>query len=317
MLKLILVLLSAVMIITSCGNTNKDLKSEELQGHISISGAFAMYPLTLKWVEEYKKLHPKVSIDVSAGGAGKGMTDVLNNLCDIAMFSREITEEEILKGAWHLAVAKDAVLPTINVENPAYGILQNRGLTKKEFARIFVNGNVTNWSSIITNQNIKIQVYTRSDACGAAEMWAKYLGAKQEDLIGVGVFGDPGMTDAVKNDKFGIGYNNINYAYDIKTKKTYTGLGIIPLDLNDNGKIDSTENVYNSLDLLLTAIKENHFPSPPARNLYFITKGKPENPIIIDFLNFVLHHGQKYIYDAGYVALSEESLKTEILKLEK
>ena len=39
----------------------------------------------------------------------------------------------------------------------------------------------------------KINVYTRSDACGAAEMWAKYMGKKQEDLKGIGIYGDPGM----------------------------------------------------------------------------------------------------------------------------
>ena len=63
------------------------------------------------------------------------------------------------------------------------------------------------------------------------------------------------------------------YAYDPKTKKYYDGISVIPLDLNENGKIDSTENFYANLDNLMLAIKEDRFPSPPARNLYFVTKG--------------------------------------------
>ncbi len=45
-------------------------------------------------------------------------------------------------------------------------------------------------------------MYTRSDAAGAAETWAKYFGKKQEDIQGVAVFGDPGLALAVKKDPF-------------------------------------------------------------------------------------------------------------------
>ncbi len=304
--------------IMSCNNAPKKQNPTELEGTISISGAFAMYPLTVKWVEEFTKIHPKVKIDVSAGGAGKGMTDVLNGLVDVAMFSREVSKEETDKGAWYIAVAKDAVLPTINTENPVYKAIMERGLKKQEFADIFLTEKIKNWKQLIPNSSAKkINVYTRSDACGAGEMWAKYMGKKQEDLKGIGVFGDPGMSDAVKKDKFGLGYNNVIYAYDPKTKKYYDGISVIPLDLNENGKIDSTENYYANLDNLMLAIKEDRFPSPPARDLYFVTKGKTENVLVIEFFKFVLAEGQKYIHEAGYVTLNDAKLKAETEKLNK
>jgi len=31
--------------------------SDDLEGTISISGAFALYPITVKWAGEFKKLH--------------------------------------------------------------------------------------------------------------------------------------------------------------------------------------------------------------------------------------------------------------------
>ena len=42
----------------------------ELQGEIQLSGAFALYPMAVKWAEEFRKIHPKVRIDISAGGNG-------------------------------------------------------------------------------------------------------------------------------------------------------------------------------------------------------------------------------------------------------
>ena len=46
--------------------------NKKLSGDISISGAFALYPMVVKWAEEFQKINPQVRINVSAGGAGKG-----------------------------------------------------------------------------------------------------------------------------------------------------------------------------------------------------------------------------------------------------
>ena len=73
-------LLSVATSVTSCGGGSQQSKEgngDELSGEISLSGAFALYPLAVKWGEEFQKLHPNVKIDISAGGAGKGITDAL------------------------------------------------------------------------------------------------------------------------------------------------------------------------------------------------------------------------------------------------
>src|SRR5687768_14314325 len=62
---------------------------------LAISGAFALFPMVTVWAEQYKAANPNVDFDIQAGGAGKGMTDVLAGAVDIAMVSREVREEEI------------------------------------------------------------------------------------------------------------------------------------------------------------------------------------------------------------------------------
>ncbi len=105
------------------GRKQAYVRDGQFMGTISISGAFALYPLTVRWADEFRKEHPKVRIDISAGGAGKGMTDVLSGMVDLAMFSREISEVERSRGAFGVAVAKDAVLPTISTSNPYLPVL--------------------------------------------------------------------------------------------------------------------------------------------------------------------------------------------------
>src|SRR5688572_12197492 len=94
--------------------------NDNLEGTISLSGAFALYPLANIWAEEFSKIHPDVRFNISAGGAGKGMSDALSGMVDLGMFSREVKEEEKQKGAWWIAVSRDAVLPTVNAANPVW-----------------------------------------------------------------------------------------------------------------------------------------------------------------------------------------------------
>ena len=301
----------------SCQTNKKKENADELKGTISISGAFALYPMTVKWAEEFRKIHPEVRIDISAGGAGKGLTDALSGMVDLGMFSRELSEAEISKGTWWIAVAKDAVVGTYNANNPMHREIQAKGLTQDELKDIFINGKAETWDFFNKkfSSDVKINTYTRSDACGAAQMWAHYLDSDQESLLGVGVYGDPGMADAIKNDPKGLGYNNIIYAYDIRKRTTHTGLAVLPLDLNNNGMIDPSEKFYSKLDTLMSAIKSGKYPSPPARELYFVTKGKPQNKRVSVFLQWILEEGQKFVNEGGYVALTEERIQAELLKL--
>lgn len=277
---------------------------------ISVSGAFAMFPIVTVWAEEYSKLHPNVTFDVQAGGAGKGMTDMLTGAADIAMLSRDARQEELDQGSFLVPVTIDAVVGTINANNPYLAEVQAQGITPEEAKAIWITGEITTWGQLLgTDATEKINVYTRSDSAGAAEMWALFsLGEAQEDLVGTAVNADPGVAEAVRQDPLGLGYNNIGFAYALATGVPLDGLQIIPLDLNGNGQIDPDEDFYAQRDDLTAAIANQVYPFPPARVLYLVTKGEP-NPAIADFYRWILTEGQSFVPQAGYVPLTEERIQ--------
>lgn len=304
--------LIAVVLLTAC------VSKKQKEQTISISGAFALYPLVVQWAEEYNKVYPKVRFNISGGGAGKGMADALSGAVDLGMFSRGIAQEEKDKGAWWVGLTIDAVVPTISANNPYLDLLKRRGLTKEEFKSIYIDGTITNWADILkTTNRTPIKIYTRSDACGAAEVWAQYLGGfKQENLKGVGIFADPGLADAVRNDPAGIGYNNTIYVYDISTGGKRPMIEVIPLDINGNGSIDPEEDFYDSFDSVLQAIADGIYPSPPARELYFVSLGKPQKKSVVNFIKWVLTDGQKFVKEAGYVPIDQARINEYLDKLD-
>jgi len=138
----------------------------ELQGTIRVSGAWALYPMMVTWAEEFQELHPKVRIDVSAGGAGKGVADALAEIVDIGMVSREIRPEEIEQGAFFVTVVKDAVFPTMNANNPVWAAVAEKGVQRATFVDLWINGSSLTWGQVAGTESTDIvKVYTRSDAC--------------------------------------------------------------------------------------------------------------------------------------------------------
>ena len=288
----------------------------ELSGTVTLSGAWALYPMAVRWAEEFRKVHPNVRMDIGAGGAGKGMADALAGIVDLGMVSRQVYPAEVERGAWWVSVTRDAVVPVVSAENPALEQLLVDGLRREDFRSVWVAESASFWDEICRGAPAApIRAYTRSDACGAAQTWASYLGATQEELMGVGVYGDPGLAEAIRRDALGIGFNNINYAYDAVTGRVVTGLAIVPIDLDGSGSLESSESFYDTMDGVVAAIADGRYPSPPSRDLHLVSRGVPERPEVIAFLRWILTDGQRFVREAGYIRLSDERLASELERL--
>ncbi len=307
------VLLISVLV-SACGGAPAANGAETVT--LSTSGAFAIYPLMQRFAEEYSALHPEVSFDITAGGARKGISDVLAGATDFGMVSRDLRQEETDQGAVGLAVARDAVFVVINANNPYLQQILAKGLTPEALGKLYITQEFTTWGDLLGDPSITdaVNLYTRSDAAGAADMIAKfYGGSTQDDLHGIGVDGDPGLLNAVLNDPLGIGYNNLGFVYDFSTGVPLQGVVIAPMDINANGAIEEHE-FLETRDEAVAAILSGDYPSPPARLLYVVTNGVPTGATL-EFLRWILSDGQAFVNEAGYVLLTDAELATEVAKL--
>jgi phosphate transport system substrate-binding protein len=289
---------------------------ESLSGVISVSGAFALYPMMTVWADEFHKLHPDFQFDVQGGGAGKGMTDTIAGAVDIGMISRTIKPEEEAQNIFWVSVTKDAVFPIISSENPVAEQILAKGISQEIFNKIYISGEITTWGEVVGDPSItdEINVFTRSDAAGAAEQWAKFAGGKaQEDLKGIGVNGEPSILDTVIKDPLGIGYGNLNSIFDLSSGNTVPGIIIPPIDIDKNGKADAIE-IYKVKADAFNAVANGTYPSPPARFENLATLGKPQG-LTLAFIKWILTDGQQYLESAGYVPLTPEQQAESLAKL--
>jgi phosphate transport system substrate-binding protein len=169
-------------------------------------------------------------------------------------------------------------------------------LKKEVWFDLYVTGQKTAWNQIAGGTTDKsIHVYTRSDACGAASSWAKYLNKKQEDLRGVGVYGDPGILEAVRRDPLGIGYSNFSYVFG-RDGSVIKGIRLVPIDADGNGVADSSE-IISGRYAAIKAIESGAYPV--TRKNYFFVKGTPAG-LAAEFIKFALSdEGTKIVEDVG------------------
>ncbi len=308
-------LVFAVIILTiaGCGSPNAEKINsgvagnvkKDISGNFSISGAYALYQLIGKLAGDFMAIHPEVKIEVTKVGTGKGIESLLTGKCQLAMISRQLTDEEINAGIWVIPVAKDGVAPIVNQKNPNLQMIIDRGLSPDEFMQVFTSGRDIFWGELLeSDSRDRVSVYTRADESGAADIFAAFFYKKASDLKGTGVTGDEEMIEAIQKNPLSIGFCNFTYAFNIATGERKKDIQIIPCDLDFDNKIDRAEEPFHNLEEAHRSLWLGFYPDQLCRELTLGSMGKPTDPAILEFLYFVLKEGQNSIKITGYCPLN-------------
>ena len=282
------VMLLAGVIITSSFIRQKDHKKTERKV-INITGTRFFYPLVEKWAEEYKKENPDVDFKVEFG---------LKN-SDISMTGTPVDKENPEKGKYSV-VSKFAIVPIINERNPAWKILQQRGLSKADFDKIYFRGDQQQLNFAFSTVNVPIRVYTRG-ACASAT-FSQHFDKKINDLANLDtkITDDKVLLQNVLNDSLGVAYNNLGFVYNLQSRKQNPGIRVVPVDLNGNGKVDSEENFYDNLDQVINKLETGRIDLPPVGKMVFVYK--EDRPEVTAFVNWVQTKGQQFNHSEGFLS---------------
>ncbi len=293
-----------------------ETKSKSSSDTIILSGAFALMPVAINWAIEFQKMHPGVKVKVFTKGTGAGIKDLIDKKATLAMISRDASPAENNGVLWKLSVARDGVGLIINPKNPWLKDILTRGFTQAELVHIFTSGQTLKWNDFLKTAGSKpINLYSRSDNSGAAEVWANFLLCTQTDLSGKGCEGDPEMIKKVSEDIYGMGFCNLNFAFDDKSRERIPTIQIVPIDLNNNGKVDKKEEIAGNLLDFERNVWTGRYPKCLCRYLYLATLKKPEDPNVIEFLKFTQTKGQEIVVSSGLCKLNSYEIENNQLLL--
>lgn len=307
------ILMFAILLVFGCANKKQQTpQKEELlpahKGEIRITGAYALMPLAQRWITQYQKIHPTVQFNLTPTGSGDAIQNIFSENADLVMISSELNTK-LEENVWMLPVARLSVVLIANEKNPFYLELKSKGIKKDELFGIFT-GEKKFWGDLFDKKGqYPISIYFRSDKAGTTDVLSRYLWLDDLHVEKRGVTGEYELLEKIKADPLALTYCNFIYTFDPESKQFYPEITIVPLDLNQNDRLDSKENFYQNYEDLQRAMWLGKYPCILTRPLHFVATEKPATKEVHDFLKWVLTDGQATIAEMGYIELHSSEIK--------
>jgi len=251
-----------------------------------------MVNLAAAWAERYQRQHPDVSVQVTGGGSGVGIVNLINGTCDLANTSRKMKPSEIQKAKAsrggdpkEIIVGHDALAIYVHKDNPLDSI------SIEELAEIYGHdGRITKWSQLGVKQgplsDKPIMRVSRQSSSGTYAYFREVvLGPGRDYQLGsIDQSGSKDVVALVAQTPTAIGYSGMGYATpDVKMLKVSRRRG-------EPGAAPTVQNARN-----------NSYPI--TRPLQIYTIGEPAGAVK-KYLDWILSpEGQKVVLETGYVPL--------------
>ena len=246
---------------------------------ITVKGSDTMVILAQKWAEVYMSKNPSTSIQVTGGGSGVGISALINGSTEIANSSRPIKPSEVekIKARYgtlgvEIPCAKDGISIYLNKAN---GVDE---LTLKQIADIYT-GKIKNWKEV-GGADANIKLYGRESSSGTFVYFKDYVIKKDYAITCQSLPGTAAIVNAIKKDKYGIGYGGAAYDTGVKDCK-------VKKDANSPAYLPTAETIKNRT-------------YPITRYLYMYLGSRPTGSTK-KYIDWILSaEGQKICTQVGY-----------------
>ncbi len=260
---------------------------------VMVKGSDTMLNLVQNLAEAFCAANPDVTVSVTGGGSGVGISAVVNKQTDIGDASRAIASKEISSARANgvnpteYAIAIDGVCIIVNASNSV------EKLTIEQLGQLY-QGKIANWSSV-GGPNKKVSLYGRQPSSGTF-VYVRDEAVKGEYSASMRQMnGNAQIVEGVKADEGAVGYVGVGYAHEE---------GIKVLTLSKDGTLAQRspgDHFYSPLDK--EAVDSGKYPL--ARPLFQYTNGKAKGDAKA-FIEFELgSDGQKVVSDQGFYPLTQ------------
>ena len=297
------------------------------------AGGTAIYPVLSKWADTYAKAKGD-SVNYQAIGSGGGIKQIESKTVMFGNSDKPLKPDELDKnGLIQFPQVIISILPVVNLDGIKPGELVFDGPL---LANIYL-GHIKFWDDpAIKKLNPKaplkhqaIAVVHRSDGSGTTFNFTNYLGKVSPEWaqkvgddtsvswpLGVGGKGNAGVANYVQQVKGAIGY--VEFAYAKENNLTYgdminkEGKRLAPTMASfqaaaANADFSKVQNFY----LILT--DQPGAKSWPITAATYMLMRKDydaaQNKMVLQFLDWCLHHGQPQAEALGYVPMPDNVVK--------
>jgi phosphate transport system substrate-binding protein len=282
--------LSSFLLLTILGCGSRQDSGQD-SSTIRVEGSDTMVNLAQAWAEKYQTEKSEITIEISGGGSGVGISSLIQGLADMANASRKMKAKEIRRAKkefnldpQEFTVGKDALAIYVHKDNPIEEI------TIAQLSAIYEEGGTTNtWTelgvTLAGTSNPKIVRISRQNNSGTYAYFRQHVLNDNDFKLGsIDLSGSADVVSMVEKTPGAIGYSGMGYATD--------GVKMVKVKLDD----DSASVAPNAANVI-------NGTYPISRPLLIYTPQTPTGTVK-DYLDWILgKNGQTIIEEMGYVPL--------------
>ncbi|MDR0733383.1 MAG: hypothetical protein LBF08_04905 [Dysgonamonadaceae bacterium] len=266
---------------------------------VYIKGLGFVDALLEKWISEYSKAHPNVTVSI----AGR---DVKEHAIEVVPFGKpkgELSQTQ----ATAVSFGKYAVLPITGENNALPEELKKKKLNGKRLRELFFEKDLLadDYDEPDTKKKYDLTVYSGNHSHSVSHCFAEHFGYDASRLKGKKIAGDDiYLNKAVGKDIKGVSFNPLNYVFDIRSRRLNDGIALLPLDVKkEYAEVFNLQNLDETIQLL----ENKEIDLIPVEELTFILKGNV-SATTLRFLEWALSEGQDYIHPFGLLRLDTKTL---------
>jgi ABC-type phosphate transport system substrate-binding protein len=284
--------------------------AQDAKKEIVITGVRFTYPLLEKWIADYQAVDPSVKIRIEP------RTNVDPSQYDLLIEAFE-HDNDVRADREYLYLARYAVLPFANATSSFAQYYAEEGLTSELIKQVFFHDI---YASREKQTEIKsdVNVYTRLQKAGAPKTFARYFGFEQQQIKGKAIAGaDEHLIKAVAKDSLGISYSTLGLIYDLKTRTSLPGITILPIDVNDNGRISKDERFFENLDEVIGKLESSDLKNIPVEYLHLSIRKHGNKPEAVKFLMWIIDNSQDDLHEYGFLKPEQKRFDSEKQKFQQ
>lgn len=214
-------------------------------------------------------------------------------------------------------IGREVYVPVMHPENPYLNEVRQKGISPKEFAALYTSTQDVTWGALLQNGSEKIvHAYRASDPSFTAYL-SDFAGGDSELTGGKVLQNCEMVVQAVKKDRFGIGFCTLSQLRNMQEEKSLDALAMVPVDLNGNDRLDHFEAIYGDVDELYRGIWIGKYTGSLYSRIFAVLPAGNIGPGERSFLSWLIGDGQEVLAVNGYSTLLENEQGAMLASLDQ
>lgn len=319
------------------------------------AGATFPYPLISKWAQEFHKIYSNITINYQPIGSGGGIRAIVDQTVDFgasdAPLNRDEFENASAKGTiLHIPETIGAVVIAYNIP----GLNSQLKLTGEIIVDIYL-GKISKWNDLkiaelnpdVNLPDEEIIVVKRSDSSGTTYIFTDYLSSISEEWRstigktkifnfvedigdrGLAVKGNQGVTGAIKQNPYSVGYIELAYAIQsnipVALIKNHDGYFVKPnittISAAAAGFAANLPKPWESWENVSIVNAPGKLAYPLSSFSYLLVYAEQKNYLkfiaLKKWLLWIITEGQEYADDLLYAPLPAEVVELNMQAIER